>query len=1012
MNGRLHLGHGFSLSKSEFTIGYQRLLGKKALHPFGFHCTGMPIAACAGRLAREMETFGVPPVIPEEEEEEVVVEESQTCQEKPASEEKPGEVAGKFKSKKSKAGAKTGHAKLQWDILKDMKVDPEEIPNFSDPYYWLKYFPIRGQGDLKRFGVHVDWRRSFITTDVNPFYDSFVRWQFENLREQKKITFGSRLSVFSPLDGQPCADHDRATGEGVGPQEYTIIKIRILTSPCEKLQLDKYTYYLAAATLRPETMYGQTNCWLGPDIEYGAFVMKTGEVFICTERSMRNMAYQGLTAENGKYEKIAAMKGSELMGSEVKAPLSPYEKVYVLPLPTVSAEKGTGVVTSVPSDSPDDFVMFSVLKSEKKREYYGVRAEWVEPFDIVPIIRVDELGGVCPAKIVCESMHIKSEKEKDKLLEAHNSVYLTGFYKGILVVGDFAGQKVQDVKAQVQNLLILRNEAVLYSEPEMKVMSRSGDECVVAFTDQWYLSYGPSMPEWKSIVAKHVAENFECFNPGTQKAFSETVEWLSEWACSRRHGLGTRLPWDESWVIESLSDSTIYMAYYTVAGLLQGEDNLEGTKPGPLGIDAKDMTKEVWDYVFLGKDLDFEKCPIPKEKLDALRKEFLFWYPMDLRVSGKDLIQNHLTMCLYNHAAIFPDKMPRAAFCNGHVLVDGEKMSKSKGNFITLRDACEDFSADATRFALADAGDGLDDANFQIKTADGAILKLTKELTFFEETVAKMDTLRTGELSFSDRAFAAEMDKAVIESKKSFDKMMFREALRNGFYDLQSCRDTYRTRVQEDIHRDLIARFMEVQAILLAPFCPHWCDYVWMRVLNKPTSIMHARWPVVESVDRVLVEQSRYLELMFHDIRVTQQKRQKRSKVPLERVSIYVSKSYSPEFARALSVLRSSFDPERREFTTDVVQDIKTDELLRKGMKKIMPFVAQKKQEAIETGPAALEEQTPFDEMELLTDNMKLVELSTGIANVECYFADDESAPDPGKRKAFSTPSHPSIHVF
>ena len=63
-----------------------------------------------------------------------------------------------------------------------------------------------------------------------------------------------------------------------------------------------------------------------------------------------------------------------------------------------------------------------------------------------------------------------------------------------------------------------------------------------------------------------------------------------------------------------------------------------------------------------------------------MRSEFLFWYPMDLRVSGKDLIQNHLTMCLYNHAAIFPkEQWPSSIYCNGHILVDNEKMAKSKG---------------------------------------------------------------------------------------------------------------------------------------------------------------------------------------------------------------------------------------------------------------------------------------------------------------------------------------------
>ncbi|PIO61760.1 hypothetical protein TELCIR_16706, partial [Teladorsagia circumcincta] len=68
MNGRLHLGHTFTVSKCEFAVGYQRLVGKRCLFPFGFHCTGMPIKACADKLKREMEDFGCPPRFPLEEE--------------------------------------------------------------------------------------------------------------------------------------------------------------------------------------------------------------------------------------------------------------------------------------------------------------------------------------------------------------------------------------------------------------------------------------------------------------------------------------------------------------------------------------------------------------------------------------------------------------------------------------------------------------------------------------------------------------------------------------------------------------------------------------------------------------------------------------------------------------------------------------------------------------------------------------------------------------------------------
>ena len=47
--------------------------------------------------------------------------------------------------------------------------------------------------------------------------------------------------------------------------------------------------------------------------------------------------------------------------------------------------------------------------------------------------------------------------------------------------------------------------------------------------------------------------------------------------------VGTKLPWDEQYLIESLSDSTIYMAYYTVAHLLQG-GVFDGKSPSPVGI--------------------------------------------------------------------------------------------------------------------------------------------------------------------------------------------------------------------------------------------------------------------------------------------------------------------------------------------------------------------------------------------------------------------------------------------
>ena len=86
------------------------------------------------------------------------------------------------------------------------------------------------------FFLQTDWRRSFITTDANPYYDSFVRWHFLTLKKAGKVKFGKRNTIYSPKDGQPCMDHDRQSGEGVGPQEYTLIKMKAIKPYPERLK--------------------------------------------------------------------------------------------------------------------------------------------------------------------------------------------------------------------------------------------------------------------------------------------------------------------------------------------------------------------------------------------------------------------------------------------------------------------------------------------------------------------------------------------------------------------------------------------------------------------------------------------------------------------------------------------------------------------------------------------------------------------------------------------------------
>lgn len=177
------------------------------------------------------------------------------------------------------------------------------------------------------------------------------------LRALGKVMKDVPYAVYSPLDGQPCADHDRALGEGVQPQEYVLVKIEVVPPfPSKMGALAGRRVFLAAATLRPQTMYGQTNAWVLPEGEYGAYEIDDTDVFIVTWRAALNLAYQKLSKVPEKLMCLVELNGDDLIGLPLRSPLSFNEIIYSLPIQTILTDKGTGFMTSVPSDSPGDFM--------------------------------------------------------------------------------------------------------------------------------------------------------------------------------------------------------------------------------------------------------------------------------------------------------------------------------------------------------------------------------------------------------------------------------------------------------------------------------------------------------------------------------------------------------------------------------------------------------------------------------------------------------------------------------
>jgi len=108
------------------------------------------------------------------------------------------------------------------------------------------------------------------------------------------------------------------------------------------------------------------------------------------------------------------------------------------------------------------------------------------------------------------------------------------------------------------------------------------------------------------------------------------------------------------------------MAYYIIAKFVNA-----GVIP------AEKLSKEFFDYVFLGIGSS-DVSGVPKDIVEEIRAEFSYFYPVDSRHSGRDLVPNHLTFFVLNHVAIFPENnWPQQIVVNGSVLMDGKKMSKS-----------------------------------------------------------------------------------------------------------------------------------------------------------------------------------------------------------------------------------------------------------------------------------------------------------------------------------------------
>jgi leucyl-tRNA synthetase len=686
-------------------------------------------------------------------------------------------------------------------------VSEKEVAKFVDPEYLASYYTKVSRQVMKDTGFSVDWRREFRTID--PSFRKFVEWQYLHLRELGYVVQGTHPVVWCPFDRSPTGDHDRMEGEGVSPEEFNLIKFHL------------GEFALVAATLRPETIYGATNVWVNPEAEYSE-ARVDGELWVVSSAALTKLSEQ-------KHEvvPIRSFRGSDLVGRYAMAPLTG-KSLPVLPGKFVDSSLATGVVYSVPAHAPYDLMALRDIQEGRVQVGRQIKeiADGISPIPILSLAGYSQI----PAADAVKKLAIKDSM--DPQLEAATAeVYSAEFHRGVLTQnsGPLAGLTVAEAKAKALELLAKTERLAKVFELPEKVVCRCGTRCYVKILEnQWFLNY--SNPEWKA-KAKLVIDRAKVYPEEARQVFYSTIEWLNDWPCARRSGMGTKLPWDKDWIVETLSDSTIYMAYYSISKYV----NLE--KIGP-----ENLTPHVLDYVLLGRGnpANLAKAAGTTEKrLRELRNEFTYWYPVDLRNSGKDLIPNHLTFFAFHHAALFPEKYwPQGFGINGMILVEGKRMSKTKGNFVTWQGALEKFGADAFRLALALTADGMDDADWRDRAAQDAKVKVESVIPFVKKTLRSASDRDADEL---DSWLTSSVNRRIVTATEAIEELRMRRGSATIFLDIWNDVRYYLRRTEKPRRQTLMDVF-NAWVRMMSPFTPFMAEDLNHELGGKGL-VCQADWP-------------------------------------------------------------------------------------------------------------------------------------------------------------------------
>ena len=926
LTGYLHVGHLRGYTYADALGRYKRMTGYNVLFPVGTHATGNGAISLASKIARKDE-------------------------------------------KTVDYLLRNGCPEEEIDKLKE----PMDVVNFFNNVYQNDYW--------KRFGFLADWRR--FTCTLYPDYGKFIEWQFTKLKEKGLLVQKPYYAPFCPVHGPVAVDPsetDISKGGLAETQEYTLLKFW-----CEERK-----FFLVAATLRPETIFGQVCFWARPDMEY-SIVEKDGERWVVSPQCAEKMSLQF-----DGVEEVGRIAGKDLIGLTCTAPMI-HKQIPVFPADFVDPDVGTGLVTSCPSDAPDDWNSLQVAKANPElTEKYGIPKDIVDAVVPVSIISIKGYGDF-PAQSIIEKMKIPSVKDPAKFRElmdeAKKQVYKDGYHMGVMkdVCGEFSGMRVEEAKDKIQQAMLASKEAEIFRDLTEEVVCRCGQRVhIKRIDDQWFINYADRQ---LTDSTKEHCRDMTIFPAQYYENVQGVLDWYRERACVRLgNWLGTRFPFDNKWIIEAISDSTLYPLFYTIS-------LYSNTKQ----ITPEQMTPEFFDYVVLEKGEPSAvagSTGIDQELLEKIRKDVHYWYPLDINLGGKEHMTVHFPVFLMNHRAILPDDMqPKGIIVNWYVTgKNKDKISKSKGGAQPIPGAVAKFGADSMRLYYAHVASMFVDVEWDEDLVFTYKQKLENIMSSVEDLINAEADVPSGDI---DAWLLSRFNTHVSEIRAAMDRYDLRQMATVVYYDMSNDMRWYARRGGKN--RDTVMQALRIWINAMMPITPHVAEELWSEA-GFEGLVSEAQFPEADDSKRNAAAE--YGEGLVQEVIGDVNEIKKMAKTEVSKAVIYTTPMWK------VGVMKDAIAMAEAGNLTipDLTKRCMADENLKTRGKETSDFVKKIAVDLMRSNLKDKKALADLDEEALLKSAKDFIASETGM-ETEIYGADEENKFDPSNKARVAVPGRPAIYL-